>query len=161
MLADTMPPTVAQRRRGGPEGHAEGAADETELRLQRLERLASWMDDRFTLPGGFRIGLDPVLGLVPGLGDGISAAVSLYTVLEARRLGASAGTLARMVGNVGLDFASGSIPLVGDLIDFAFKSNRRNLNLLRRHLGRETTAAGAPRGGGRGGARAYDSRRGR
>ena len=104
--------------------------------LRRLEALGSLLDSRFRLPGGFRFGLDPLIGLVPGVGDGISAIVSLYIVLEAYRLGASRGTLARMLLNIGLDLGVGIIPIVGDVADFAFKSNRRNLDLLRRHLGR-------------------------
>jgi Domain of unknown function (DUF4112) len=105
--------------------------------LRRLEALGSLLDSRFRLPGGFRFGLDPLIGLVPGVGDGISAIVSLYIVLEAYRLGASRGTLARMLLNVGLDLGVGIIPIIGDVADFAFKSNRRNLDLLRRHLGRD------------------------
>lgn len=109
---------------------------DTERVLRRLEALGSLLDSRFRLPGGFRFGLDPLIGLVPGIGDGISAIVALYIVLEAWRLGASRGTLARMLLNVGLDFAVGVIPVVGDAADFVFRSNRRNLELLRRHLGR-------------------------
>jgi hypothetical protein len=105
--------------------------------LRRLEALGSLLDSRFRLPGGFRFGLDPLIGLVPGVGDGISAIVSLYIVLEAYRLGASRGALARMLLNVGLDLGVGIIPIIGDVADFAFKSNRRNLDLLRRHLGRD------------------------
>jgi hypothetical protein len=105
--------------------------------LRRLEALGSLLDSRFRLPGGFRFGLDPLIGLVPGVGDGISAIVSLYIVLEAYRLGASRGTLARMLLNIGLDLGVGIIPIIGDVADFAFKSNRRNLDLLRRHLGRD------------------------
>jgi hypothetical protein len=105
--------------------------------LRRLEALGSLLDSRFRLPGGFRFGLDPLIGLVPGVGDGISAILSLYIVLEAYRLGASRGALARMLLNVGLDLGVGIIPIIGDVADFAFKSNRRNLDLLRRHLGRD------------------------
>jgi hypothetical protein len=107
--------------------------------LRRLEALGSLLDSRFRLPGGFRFGLDPLIGLVPGVGDGISAIVSLYIVLEAYRLGASRGALARMLLNIGLDLGVGIIPIIGDVADFAFKSNRRNLDLLRRHLGRGKT----------------------
>lgn len=114
-----------------------GLAAREEEALRRLERLASWLDDRFRVPGlGFRFGLDPILGLAPGVGDGLSAIVALYTVLEARRLGAPAGLLARMLLNIGLDAALGSVPVLGDVFDVAFKSNRRNLTLLRRHLAR-------------------------
>ena len=112
------------------------AGVDTERALRRLEALGSLLDSRFRLPGGFRFGLDPLIGLVPVAGDGISAVIALYIVLEAWRLGASRGTLARMLLNVGLDAAVGVVPVVGDIADFVFKSNRRNLDLLRRHLGR-------------------------
>jgi hypothetical protein len=112
------------------------AGVDAERALRRLEKLGSLLDSRFRLPGGFRFGLDPLIGLVPGVGDAASAIVALYIVLEAWRLGASRGTLARMLLNVGLDFGVGVIPIVGDVADFVFKSNRRNLDLLRRHLGR-------------------------
>lgn len=112
------------------------AGVDAERALRRLEKLGSLLDSRFRLPGGFRFGLDPLIGLVPGVGDAASAIVALYIVLEAWRLGASRGTLARMLLNVGLDFGVGVIPVVGDVADFVFKSNRRNLDLLRRHLGR-------------------------
>jgi hypothetical protein len=117
-------------------GIATTAKVDTERVLRRLETLGSLLDSRFRLPGGFRFGLDPLIGLVPGLGDAASAIIALYIVLEAWRLGASRGTLARMLLNVGLDLAVGVIPVVGDAADFVFKSNRRNLALLRRHLGR-------------------------
>ena len=112
------------------------AGVDAERVLRRLEKLGSLLDSRFRLPGGFRFGLDPLIGLVPGVGDAASAIVALYIVLEAWRLGASRGTLARMLLNVSLDFGVGVIPVVGDVADFVFKSNRRNLDLLRRHLGR-------------------------
>ena len=108
-----------------------------ERALRRLDRLGDLLDSRFRLPGGFRFGLDPLIGLVPVAGDGISAVIALYIVLEAWRLGASRGTLARMLLNVGLDLAVGAIPVLGDAADFVFRSNRRNLALLRRHLGRD------------------------
>lgn len=104
--------------------------------IERLERLAFWLDERFRVPGtNWRIGLDGLLGLVPGVGDTATALLSLYLVLEAKRLGVPNGLILRMLANVGLDAAVGSLPLFGDLFDFAFKANRRNLRLLRRHFG--------------------------
>ncbi len=104
--------------------------------LRRLERLAHWMDGAFRLPGTrWRFGLDGLLGLVPGAGDSLTALVGAYVVLEAYRAGAPASLIARMLGNIGLDWAVGSVPLLGDLFDFAFKAHRRNVDLLRRHLG--------------------------
>ncbi|MBP5855592.1 DUF4112 domain-containing protein [Marivibrio halodurans] len=110
--------------------------DERARTLARLEQLASLLDDRFTLPGtNFRFGLDPILGLIPGIGDSATAALTGYMILVARRHRLPASVQARMVVNLGLDWLVGSIPLLGDLFDFGFKANRRNLTLLRRHLG--------------------------
>ena len=101
--------------------------------LASLERLVSLLDDRFSV-GGFRFGLDGLLGLVPGVGDTVGALASAYVILAARRLGAPRSVLLRMGGNLALDYLVGAIPLLGDLFDFGFKANRRNLDLLRRAL---------------------------
>jgi hypothetical protein len=101
--------------------------------LARLEWLVRLLDERFSL-GGFRFGLDGLLGLVPGIGDSIGALASAWLVLEARRLGAPRAILLRMIANLLLDYLVGAIPAVGDLFDFAFKANRRNLDLLRSAL---------------------------
>jgi hypothetical protein len=96
-----------------------------------VERLAWLMDGFIELPGGYRIGLDPIIGLIPGVGDLITTAVSSAIVFQAHRAGLSKPTLMRMVANVGIDAAVGAVPLVGDLFDFAFKANRKNLQLYR------------------------------
>jgi len=101
--------------------------------LRRLEGLVGLLDDRFSI-GGFRFGLDGLLGLAPGVGDAATGLFAAYVVYEAWRLGASRSTLARMAANVAVDAAVGSIPLLGDLFDLAWKANRRNLELLRRDL---------------------------
>ncbi len=108
-------------------------------RLSDVEALARWLDYAFTLPGGFRYGLAPFLDLIPGLGDLIDAALSLYIVLRAIQLGVPRIALARMTVNVGLEAAVGSIPFLGALFDTVFKANRRNYQLLRAHV------SGAPR----------------
>lgn len=77
------------------------------------------------------------MGLIPGAGDFAGAAVSLYIVNEARRLGVPNDKLLKMLLNVGFDAVAGSVPLVGDLFDVYFKSNRRNLNLVLDHFGRD------------------------
>lgn len=106
-----------------------------EEEIRRLENLADWMDSRFRLPGtNIRFGLDSLLGLIPGLGDGVLALPSAYVVLAAHRLGVSPLVLARMAGNVGIDMVIGAVPVLGDLFDVGFKANRRNVALLRRHL---------------------------
>ncbi len=106
-----------------------------EQALRRLEVLAHWLDGAFRLPGTrWRFGLDGLLGLIPGAGDSLTALVGAYIILEAWRAGAPPAVIARMLGNIGLDWAVGSVPLLGDLFDFAFKSHRRNVELLRRHV---------------------------
>ena len=104
-------------------------------RLTRLRRLAWLLDGAARLPGTrFRFGLNSVLGLVPGGGDAVLAALSLAIVWEARRLGAPPALVGRMLANVGIEALGGAVPLVGDLFDMAFKANLRNLDLLEIHL---------------------------
>ena len=118
---------------------------EEELALQRVARLAYWLDDRFRIPGTrLRMGLDGLLGLIPGIGDTATALIASYIVLEAARLGVPRATLARMLANVGLDYIVGLVPLLGDLGDFAFKANRRNAHILRDHLLARRGKAPAP-----------------
>lgn len=89
------------------------------------------MDGAVRIPGtSIRLGLDSLIGLLPGGGDLATGLVAAYVVYEARRLGASKGTLARMVANVGVDVLVGAIPVLGDVFDVAFKANERNLRLL-------------------------------
>ena len=100
-------------------------------KLARLRRIARLMDSAVGLPGTrFRLGVDGLLGLAPVAGDAVSAAIALYIVWEARRLGAPPSLVARMLGNVALDAFGGSVPLLGDLFDVAFKANVRNVDLL-------------------------------
>lgn len=102
---------------------------------QRVEALERVLERSFTLPGTRQpVGLDAIVGLVPVAGDVISAAVGLYLVWEARNLGLSKFRLARMLANVGFDTAVGAIPVAGDVFDFMFRSNSRNLKMIRRHL---------------------------
>lgn len=102
---------------------------------RRVEALEKVLERSFTVPGINRqVGLDAIVGLVPVAGDIVSAGLGLYLVWEARNLGMSRFQLARMMANVGFDTAVGAIPLAGDLFDFAFRSNSRNLRLIRRHL---------------------------
>lgn len=102
-----------------------------------LRRLAWVLDDALPLPGGYRIGIDGIIGLVPGLGDAIGLAASTWILLGARRFGVPRVVMARMLGNVVLDAAIGAIPVVGDLFDFAFKANRRNIGLMEQYLSDE------------------------
>lgn len=109
--------------------HAKGAGFLSDERLTQLERL---FDRAFKLPGTeYRFGLDGILGLVPVGGDAVTALVSSALVLDAWKSGARKRTIAAMAKNVGVDFVVGSIPLVGDLFDFGFKANTKNIKLLR------------------------------
>lgn len=103
-------------------------------RLADVETLARWMDDAVPLPGPFAIGLDGLLGLIPGIGDAIGALISLYIVWRGIQMGVPRVTIARMLTNIGIDTVVGSIPIVGDTFDFAWKSNKMNVELLREHL---------------------------
>lgn len=119
------------------QGAAIGArrGEDLEATLRRLDRFAHLSDEVFRVPGTrWRVGLDGVVGLVPGVGDAATALLALYPLIEAWRLGAPPKLLARMLANLGLDAAVGSVPVLGDLFDLRFKSNRRNVELLRRHL---------------------------
>ena len=122
-----------------------------EQRIARIDALATLMDTAFLIPGTqVRFGLDGLIGLVPGIGDAISTAISLYIVNEARTLGAPPLLIARMIANVAFDGVVGVVPLVGDVFDVAFRANRRNMALLRAHLDK-VEGRGAPfYAGGRG-----------
>ncbi|MBZ5707757.1 DUF4112 domain-containing protein [Nannocystis pusilla] len=100
-----------------------------------VRQVATWLDSAVRVPGTeWRFGIDPLLGLAPGLGDTIGAVLSGWIVVRAAGLGASPATLARMTGNVLLDALVGAVPVLGDIFDFGFKANRRNLDLLEGHL---------------------------
>jgi len=101
----------------------------------RLIALAHMMDSAITLPGLRRgVGLDALLGLVPVAGDVVSALIGLYSVVQARELGASRTLQARMVANLLVDAALGAVPIAGDIADVFFRAHRRNLALLQREL---------------------------
>lgn len=102
-------------------------------RLGRARALAHVLDDGIRIPGlGVRFGLDPLIGLVPGLGDLSGAVLSGYIVLLGARLGAPGSVIARMIGNIAVDTIGGSVPVIGDLFDVAWKSNLKNVALLDR-----------------------------
>ena len=93
------------------------------------------LERSLTIPGtGKTVGLDAIVGLVPVAGDLVAAALGMYLVWEARNLGMSKFQLARMATNVGVDTLLGSVPLAGDVFDFLFRSNSRNLRIVRKHL---------------------------
>ncbi len=105
-----------------------------DTRFSRLRRFAVWLDAGIAVPGtSLRVGLDPVLGLVPGLGDAAGALLAAWILIEAMRLGASRATLGRIAGNIALDALVGAVPLVGDVFDVFWKANLKNVALLERH----------------------------
>jgi hypothetical protein len=103
-------------------------------RLKGIDYIARWMDTRFRIPGtNFRFGLDGLLGLIPGVGDLSTFAVSGYLVLLMAKNGASGYVLARMIFNIVIDAALGTIPVIGDLFDFVHKANVKNIRLAQRY----------------------------
>jgi hypothetical protein len=104
-------------------------------RLSGARALAHLLDDGIRIPViGVRFGLDPVIGLIPGLGDFAGAIMSSYVVLLGARLGAPRSVIIRMIGNVAVDTIGGAVPLLGDLFDIGWKSNIRNVALLDRWI---------------------------
>jgi hypothetical protein len=106
-----------------------------EAAVDRLATVAHLLDECVRLPGGFSVGLDPLLGVVPGVGDALSTGLSLYIVGEAAYLGVSYTTVVRMLGNVAVDVVGGSVPVVGILFDAFWRANRRNVELVLDELG--------------------------
>lgn len=120
--------------------------DSVDLRLRRLRALGRLLDDSIPIPGTRRrIGVDALIGLVPGVGDGAGALLSTYIVVQAARLGVGRSTLLRMAGNVALEALVGVIPVFGDLFDAGWKANLRNLALLQAHLDRPEAVGRASR----------------
>ena len=109
---------------------------------QRVEALEHLLEGLLTIPGiNRKIGLDVLLDLVPVAGDAVAAAMGAYMIWEARNLGMSRWQMTRMAGNVGVDFALGLIPFVGAIPDFFFRSNTRNLKIIKRHLDKHHPAS--------------------
>jgi hypothetical protein len=140
MLAITATPTVGTRStRAGARKKtkaARTAAARRQAARERLITLTRLMDELFEIPLiRQQVGLDALIGMVPVLGDLVSAGIGLYLVFEARELGASRWLQARMVGNLLLDFVVGAVPLLGDYFDVLFRAHQRNLRLLQKELG--------------------------
>lgn len=108
--------------------------DQRRKSMLHLSRLAHGLDSSIRLPGGYRIGLDAIIGVVPFVGDAIGSLLSTYIVVQAARLGASTRTLARMMLNVAVEAVVGIVPAVGDVFDMAWKANNRNVALLEQHM---------------------------
>ncbi len=108
---------------------------EDEAALAGLRRYARLLDASVGIPGtSIRMGVDSIVGLIPGVGDAIGFGLSLWIVYRARQLGASRRVLARMLSNVGFETLVGTVPLVGDAFDVWFHANRRNVELLEKHI---------------------------
>ncbi|MEL6437757.1 MAG: DUF4112 domain-containing protein [Cyanobacteria bacterium J06621_8] len=104
-------------------------------KLNQLRRLSRLLDSAVSIPGTrISFGLDPVLGLLPGGGDTLSGGIAAYLVVEAARMGVDRSIIWQMVGNIVLDSLAGTLPVVGDLFDVAWKANVKNMELLEEHL---------------------------
>lgn len=137
---ETAVPQKPRRMDGGP--FAEGqdgfdlpiGSDPQSIR-RRIEAMEKVLERSFVIPGINRpVGLDAVAGLIPVVGDFVTAAMGAYIVWEARNLGLPKWKLWRMAGNVAFDSAVGAVPLAGDLFDFLYRSNTRNLRIVKKHL---------------------------
>ncbi|PZQ48056.1 MAG: DUF4112 domain-containing protein [Micavibrio aeruginosavorus] len=103
--------------------------------ILKLEQLADLLDNQFTIPGtDIRLGLDPILGLIPGIGDTASLAVSAYIIHKAHKSGVHPFLISRMTWNVFVDWLIGLVPFFGDIFDVGFKANRRNIALIKDHV---------------------------
>lgn len=108
--------------------------DRLAVEYEWIEKITTFLDSKFKIPGtNFRFGLDPLLGLLPGIGDVSSFLMSSLLILAMIRHGASGKVTALMTINILLDTLIGGIPIVGNIFDFFFKANKRNLRLLKRH----------------------------
>ena len=110
--------------------------DSAHEELSRLRRLARLLDSAIPLPGGYRIGLDGLIGLIPGIGDALTAGAAAWIVVRAAQMGASTAMLVRMMWNIILELVVGVVPVLGDLFDFAWKANDRNIALLEKQAHR-------------------------
>ena len=114
--------------------------------LERLRALSRLLDSAFIIPGtGIRFGLDPLIGIVPGLGDAVGAIFSGYLILQASRMGAPKSVINRMIANVGIDTVVGWVPLLGDLFDLGWKANNKNFALLEQHVHQPASTRAASR----------------
>lgn len=116
---------------------------EREREVRKLRNLATGLDSAVPLPGGYRIGLDGVIGLIPVVGDGLAAMMSTFIVYRAAQLGIPATQLIRMMANILIEVVVGIIPVIGDVFDFVWKANNKNLAILENHLPSEAPARSA------------------
>ena len=113
------------------------AAPSKDASLHRMQAVANLLDTAFVIPGTKqRVGIDAIIGLVPGVGDVITTILSSYIIWEARNLGVSRFALTRMLANLGIHAAVGSLPLVGDVFDAFFRVNQRNMRIVQTQMER-------------------------
>jgi hypothetical protein len=131
-----------------PEGRSASPWNEQQI-LQRVRLLARLLDNQFAIPGtSVRLGWDSLIGLVPGIGDAVTTALSAYLVYLAYQLDVPKSLLRQMILNVAIDFSMGAIPVVGDVMDVAWKSNARNARLLEQYLLKRSSASRAEHSSG-------------
>jgi len=124
------------------ESGADFASTADRAAVDRAKWVGEVMDDAIPVPcTDYRIGLDPILGIVPVSGDAVAAIASLYIVVQGYRIGVPLSTIATMLGWVGLDFAVGSIPILGTILDAVIKANKRNAETLEAHLQSQSGSA--------------------
>lgn len=132
---DTEKTLTAMNRQQSPRtGQSATPHSHSRSTLERLQRLAWLLDSSIRLPGGFRIGIEAILGLIPFVGDVAGVILSAWIVTRAARLNVSGSVLARMLLNIAIEGLVGLIPFVGDVFDAFWKANQRNVNLLARHV---------------------------
>ena len=106
-----------------------------EAALKRMRTVGTLLDDAVRVPGTeFRVGIDPIVGILPVAGDSVMSVISMYIVLEAANLGVPMSTVARMLANIAVDAVIGSIPVLGTLFDAGWKANKRNVKLVEQHV---------------------------
>ena len=116
-----------------------------QARLSRIRWLSYLLDERFRIPGtSQRIGLDGLLGLLPGVGDTVGTLLSTYILFEAAQIGVPRSTLLRMIANIALDTVVGAIPVVGDIFDVAWKANKKNVALLNAYIASQAVENSGP-----------------
>ena len=121
--------------RPAPKASSTGPIAPASAAISRLRQISHVLDNAIPIPGTkTRIGLDPILGLLPGGGDVFTGLLSVYIVYEGARMGVPAPTLARMGSNILLDVLTGTVPVVGDLFDVTWKANSQNVALLEKHM---------------------------
>ena len=135
-MPELLAPAPAPTSNASARGQAPLTREQLERALTRLDRIAHLMDDQFELPLiKRRVGLDPIIGLIPGGGDWVVWFVSVFIFLQAFKLGVPNRLLLQMALHIAIDLLGGYVPGVGDLFDAAYKANKRNVQLVRAHFG--------------------------